>query len=278
MSAAAARSAALSASGGDLGRFFTTSPVRVPDQPALELGAFPTDVGALAIKHMDEATTKAREAAEAGAPGAALRFEGLRALFFGDPERAAVLHEQAAEQGDTDSMFEAGCVALDRGDEPRAQAWFERGALAGQLAAMHNLGGMLYAQGERAAAEWWWVRAGEAGHGEAWGVLTSNALDRGEDPVALRWAERGAAVGEPFCLMELARLKIKRSDGDHPALLEVAVPLLERAARGGRDRVLFLLGIVYLAGSDHTSAAVWLRRSAMTGDDDAIRVMRENGL
>lgn len=266
---------------GSLERFYTDNPVETPNTPAVAPGPGPVDAppsrSAAGLRALND-IKQTIEQADSGDAAAEARVRALAASAAGDDVRALAFHEEAGTLGDADSMFDAGCFALDQGEEGRAKHWFAAAAKAGHAPSMFNLAIEAQQRGDRTTAVVLLERAGEAGLPDAYDALTQIASDAGDDDNEFRWSRIGADVGQPFCLMRHGQLLMQRNADDPQALRSRVVPMLTRAAEAGQDGALFLIGIAHAQSGDLTSAKVWLLRAEAAGDSDATRVMREHGL
>jgi TPR repeat protein len=144
------------------------------------------------FKRYDEAYALARQAAKGEPKGETLYLLGLMAFNGrGRPKDVAEslrLHQQAAELGNADALFELFTYAMNGiGDRTKAIVYLQDAAKREQPRAMANLGA-LHATGEHGIAKdlalsvTWYRRAADKGNGRAAAVLGLMAL-RGEGMV-----------------------------------------------------------------------------------------------
>ena len=266
---------------GNLRAFFTTNLVDpiVDQAPAPPT---PTPADPAGLRTDGEAALASLERtiaeAEAGDPAAAARSRGVAAAASGDLTTALQAFEAAAQLGDVDAMYDAGCVARDLDQPSQSSYWFEQAAGSGHGLAAYNLGAQAYSIGDRASATRWWEQAARAGQADAYAALTQLADETGDAAAELHWSRLGAEAGQPFCQLRQGQLVLRANPSDHALIRQRVLPLFERAADAGMRDALFLLGIAHGTLGDRSTSRAWLERAEAAGDADATRVLREQGL
>jgi TPR repeat protein len=182
--------------------------------------------------------------------------EGRRALancyFMGrggvalDPAKGFALLRQAAEGGDLEAWSSLGQAYLGRiGDlEPdpdQALPCLLGAAEGGLVDAMLEVSDLYHARGQEPEARRWTIEGaaryageppGEFDYARALNYLAQDAVTKGRRSGALRWAERGAAVGLPRALSLWARLA---QSGKKPDWGKIAARYQEAAEEGDAE-------------------------------------------
>lgn len=238
-----------------------------------------------------------RRAAAAGDPQAQLylawRLESAEGVRQNHAE-AASWYRKAADQGEALAWLWLGHAFREgrgvRRSWPRALDCYRRAAARGVGHAFAWL--IEYYDGQcevprNAGAVSAWLRRAEAdaGHVDAdvyvclddfYGYGFVDDPSKGSDPRrAVRWVQKGAAEGDPACMM---RLGIHLFDGTGvPKDRRRALALYRRAAELGDSRAAYLLGACLLEGNgvrrDRRGARRWFERAAREGESDARRAL-----
>ena len=201
-------------------------------------------------------------------------------------------HEQAANQGDCDAMYELGLMyKTGKGvaqDYTLARHWFEKSAAAGVSRAMFSLGLLSY-QGEGIAqnyaqARQWFEKAAAAAGDSPWAktigpmfCLLGHMCKFGQGGPkdygqARQCFEEGANLGNSTCMFELAVL-YARGEGVAQDYTQ-ALQWYEKSAAAGNIVAMLHLGSLYCDGEsivpDYAKGWHWLESAAGAGDSRAM--------
>ncbi len=280
--------AAAIGSGGrpaDVPSFFTKNPVSIPE-PAAAPGRIPEPAVAPRSapwphpeadpvgyrRHLDEVL----DAADAGDVASEAYRNGLRASSQGDVAAALHYYEKAAQLGQVDAMYDAGCLSSDLGRTSASTYWFEQAARRGHAQSAYNLGVLALRAGDSDAARRWYQKAAELGDGGGCAALTQMAAEAGDKQAEMHWSRQGAELGHPFCMMRYGQLLMQASPND-PSVMERALVLEERAAQTGDADAMFLAGIINGQLGRRPEARWWLEQAERAGNPRARSVIDRYG-
>jgi tetratricopeptide (TPR) repeat protein len=134
---------------------------------------------------------------------------------LGEPERAAAVWRELAEQGNTDAFVRVGRHCLAMGQRTEAERWFRRGAEAGEDDAMQALVFLLAEEGLFAAAAEWTeriARPAESGDIYAYSRLAYRFERAGNLSQAKIYFRKAIDAGLVDCYQELVRLHCEEGD------------------------------------------------------------------
>ncbi|MFF4656434.1 tetratricopeptide repeat protein [Streptomyces sp. NPDC001381] len=134
---------------------------------------------------------------------------------LGEPERAAAVWRELADQGDTDAFVQVGRHRLARGQRTEAERWFRQGAEAGEDDAMQALVFLLAEDGLfDEAAEWTEriARPAQSGDIYAYSRLAYRFEWAGNLSQAKIYFRKAIDAGLVDCYQDLIRLHLEEGD------------------------------------------------------------------
>jgi tetratricopeptide (TPR) repeat protein len=260
---------------GDLKLFFESHPIHLADEPAVHPAAPATTQHDRKVIDRILATI---DAADRGDAVSELRVKGMAAQHVGDLAAALPFYEQAAQRGDVDAAFDAGCVSDELGNARSSLYWWEAAAERGHAGAAYNRAVAAYRDSDLSTAAQWYERAARLGDGAGYAALTQLADEAGDEAAERRWAELGADAGHPFCLERHSYyIALSASEGDGVALRR-ALTYAQRSAELGNSGGMYRAGLVSLQLGNRSEAKLWFERAQEAGDPEASEMIRKYGL
>jgi hypothetical protein len=263
---------------GDLSAFFARHPLKADD-----FQSNPAATSAIAqsgdepIDNVINRIQATIDAADAGDSASQLRVRAFASQRNGDATEALRLYEEAANLGNIEAMYDAGCLCDESGAMSASHYWWELGADRGHANSAYNRAVSAYRTQDFEAAGTWYERAASLGDVSAYAALTQLADERGDGAAERHWAKLGADAGHPFCLNRHSYFLVTDSDGDRGTLFQ-AKTYSTRSADQGDVEGMYSVGLISGQLGNPSEARQWLLRAEAAGHPNARAVITKYGL